>query len=311
MLASEGAPPAPPEGGGEPEALHPEPVHPSLTRSRVSLRLVLLLSFLGLLIIAVTTVGAYLFAQTQEPVGVAEVQLDIDLTGLGSAAAIERRLASVEVLTRSALVQDVVSEATGIPPLELNLRAETIGRSSVVRLWASDPDPDRALTIVTLATERLIELVSTTVDSREKRSVLDEIAATSQALEDVRSRLTEIDDERAQAAEGGSVFAPVAEEQALLTELETLSTRLAGLEERRLDLRLAEDQRALDVALLGDPRLISEARPIPELQAIALGGFVGLFLASFMVVLIWQIRRRPSLPVEAAAVQVAHIDGSE
>lgn len=291
---------APPGGDGpERRSDHPDPIHadstyadPALARSPVRLSFLIKFALMTVAIVTATTAGTYFFSLSLAPVYVAEAELDVRLGGLTNTAQIERRLASIEAVSTSGAVLEPLSETYGIPLLELNFAATTVGDSSLMRVEASDADPDTALGIVTMGTGLVIDLATQSQDSAERATIEAEIVSMQQALDDVNARLAEIDVEDARLTAEGTVALPTAEKQLLILESDALTGRLVALEERLLDLKLEEDRSAVVISTLTEPRLLDEQRPLPRLQAIALGGFLGLLLASVAGVILWQPRRR-------------------
>jgi capsular polysaccharide biosynthesis protein len=112
-----------------------------------SLSLELLL--LAVVIVAVTTLGAYFVsAQGTEVYGV-QAEFLIQNDRFASDSAINRQIQTQSVLILSRAVLDEVAVDRGMETTDLEeiARAEVIGESQVLRLLVADPDPDTATEI--------------------------------------------------------------------------------------------------------------------------------------------------------------------
>jgi capsular polysaccharide biosynthesis protein len=115
-------------------------------RAILSRSLSLKLLLLGVVIIAVTTVGAYLVSSRGTEIYGAQVEFLVQSDRFASDSAINRQIQTQSVLILSRAVLEPVATRLGMETTDLEeiVTAEVIGESQVVRLLVANPDPDTA-----------------------------------------------------------------------------------------------------------------------------------------------------------------------
>ena len=264
---------------------------PLLERRSVSRKLLVVMAVGASLIVVLTTAAAFLFAVTQTPEVVTEIDLVVDTGRFGNNAEIERRLTTLELIAESALVAGPVSEATGVPMSDVanTLQAETVGRSAVIRFRASHLERDTALAIATAASEQFTVLMDSEDSDLELASIDEAILSASAEIDEIEQRLEEIDAERESALAADIEVGDSAEQAQLLAQYETTLSRLVSLDEQRRELQINTAVQAPIVTPLGPARVVGMEQVVSEKQALALGAFVGILLAAMAVAAIWYL----------------------
>ena len=275
------------------------------TRRKFIIRVVILTA----VVLAASVGGALAVSETQTPSTGAEVQLLVDAAGFRNKAEADRYLASLEIIADSPLITDGVSERTGVEADDVRkaLSVDTIGQSSVMRMRAVHEDGDTALALVTESLAGFTDLLTSETSPEVKDSIRLEILELTAHLEDIDDQLAEIEVARRAESPDGALSGVTAEESRLLAESDSTLARVSLLEDQLFEIQLAEADQVNRITPLGSPRITGEVPPLPTKQAIALGGFIGLLVASLLGTGLWLLMSRSGRP----APDWSAFDGAE
>jgi capsular polysaccharide biosynthesis protein len=257
-----------------------------------------------LLAIAVAIAAAGLgaaVAAAQEDRYAAELEI-LHQYGNMDAAASERRQATQATLAEGRAVLAPVADQfdVGVDEVSEQLSAELVGASEVLRLRVTDPDPERALAMVSAVGDSYLEV---TQETRFEESETEEIEVITERIEGLEQRRADLQQElddlelerRADSAEAGAAVTPSGREQRLQIELQEVLRRLGDLESVRLRQELeAAESRPEPARLLTEAYVLDDPVGPTPLRAGALGFGIGLVLAVAIVAM--RSLLRPSSP---------------
>ncbi|HEX7094746.1 MAG TPA: hypothetical protein VF183_02610 [Acidimicrobiales bacterium] len=258
-------------------------------RRQRSGRVYALIALVSVVIIAASTIGAYLFVDRGEETYGARAEIRFDLgAGATTQAQIDRLIASQTVVAESRAVLEPAAAATGTPidELESAFKAEIVGSSSILRLTVESPDPDKALRLVQAVADSYIAEVQRTSITDAEEFLQAQIKEATDELTAITERLLVLENERAATVLAGAQV--TTEEELLRLRSETLNSRLSILQERLIDVQLHQRE-VPNAVLVGSPYVPDEPVGMKASQAAAFGALIGIVIAASLGVAIWQL----------------------
>ncbi|MBA2497661.1 MAG: hypothetical protein H0V33_11330 [Acidimicrobiia bacterium] len=248
----------------------------------------------GVLLVACTTVGAYLFSASAPTVYGARAEFVYELGGEDRAADADRRILTELEVARSRAVLESVAAASNmsIAELDRSLTVERVGESGVIRFTVARQDQEEAVRLV----DGIVRSYLRT--SEESFAVDAELDFVTERIAELDALQTEIDTALSAAIAGGASADIVAQ---LQLEAQDLTVRIFEFEDRRtsieLDARNAGRVETLTPAFaLDDPLGPKPAR------AGAFGVLVGMAIVASMAIAVAQLRQgREGLPPAGAS----------
>jgi capsular polysaccharide biosynthesis protein len=242
------------------------------------------LSVIVILIVAVATMAAYIYADGQQKVYGGQFQVVYQNGQATSADQIQLDMQTQKALVGSAATLQPVADEFRMPldTLSKHVSASVDGISNVMTVTASDPDSTRA-----------VDIAKAVADSYMQKASSQSSTQTVQARALLQRRVQRLTDQlrRLQEASSATTIVPGSPEQSqLLAQTQAVLGRISALEDQltQLDIEKATGPRSQVITpahLLADPL---EPQPLRTAAAAAIAGLV---LAGLVVLVAARPRR--------------------